>query len=137
MKKMRLDEAIKCIEEGKRVRHEDWYRSQYVERLDGILTLVWEWEGLGNDYIYINYEYLERQDDMEECWEIHTGKLIPDKETKDLYKAIDAVWTKNFGCEDNDYYDFLAKDSGEKDLVNELWEQMYRLSWDYDFGEDD
>ena len=137
MGKMKLDEAIKCIEEGKRVRHEDWYRTEYVERLDGILTLVWEWEGLNNDYQNIDYEFLEKEDNMEECWEIHTGKLTPDKETKDLYNAIDALWTKNFGGEDTSYYDFLGKNGDKRDLVDELWMQMYRLSWDYDFGEDD
>lgn len=141
---MRLEEALECIERGEKITHRDWYRTEYVQMLDFVLTFVREWKGLSSDYFNITTEFLEKYDDSweydedyEGCWEIYTGKYIPDEKTKNFYYAFNRLYYEDMGGieELSSLGKFLEKHDINNNLMMELEDLLDLLERDYDFKE--
>lgn len=138
---MKLQEALECVNIGERIRHKSWYRNSYIEMFEGVIredlidyyfTRVDYFDGLGYETQTISRDTLVGYG-LEDDWEIYTGKLKPDEFTKTLFETINNLHARS----GHSGYDMFIQDRNEKNLLEELCDQLWLLSLDYDFYGDD
>ena len=117
---MKLWEAMKALEEGKKIRKDNWDLGEYVYKNEygNYITN----EGIYFDIIRgANDNNWEIYNDRKECLEIF----------KELYEVLNRAYVVHYNGEDYDEYDEYIIESDDTDYINRLHYQLKEMNKHY------
>jgi hypothetical protein len=116
---MKLWEAMKALEEGKKVRKQNWNRYEYI---------FIDKTGRIADETGSTYE-INRSN---EGWELYDEREYVDELTKELYNIVSKMYKVGYNTSYDEYIDTIdAEEQDDTDYLTKLYRQLQHMNKTY------